>query len=130
MRQPDPPSPIVAAPPDEPIGLIQGQAPGSKNEWFVSQALDKLGYYYFYQFAIQGGRGARGGQVIDFLVKTASWTPVFVNGAYWHSIRMDPELPIKIAEARHQFGTEPVILEEEETSTREKALGTVRRKIR
>lgn len=70
---------------DEPeMGLIQGQTPGSREEWRVSIALSKLGYQYDYQYSMFGGR-LTGGTIIDFMVKTEPLsTPLYVNGAYWH----------------------------------------------
>lgn len=115
--------------PDVQIGLIQGQTPDSVNEWFVAQALDKLRLQYYYQFVIDGGTSLRGGQTIDFLVQAAGWIPVYVNGEYWHNARNDPELTIKLAAAEQEFGRRPIILEEDETNTLDKAFGAVRRKI-
>lgn len=129
MPQPIPSSPIVRKLPGEEIGLVQGMMPDSINEWYVSLALDKLQLVYFYQFAMRGG-DVRGGQVIDFLVQTArGWLPVYVNGDYWHSPKMDPELQLKLAEAAHEFGIEPIVLDEEETNTRQHALASVRKKV-
>lgn len=128
MQIPSVPNPNVYRP-KEVIGLIQGMTPGSINEWFVAQALDKLNIYYFYQFTIDAGRSIRGGQVIDFLVFSAGWVPVYVNGDYWHDIRHDPEMILNLAAARARFGREPVVLGEDETSTREKALNAVKREV-
>jgi hypothetical protein len=124
------PSPIVIKDPDDVIGLIQGQTPDSINEWYVSLALDRLRIPYMYQYSILGGRDFRGGQVIDFVCFTPLGSiPVFIQGAYWHSYRQDPEQTIKIAAARHVFNNEPVLLEEEETDTKEKAFAIVRQKL-
>ncbi len=128
MPQPTPANPILVRE-KEVMGLIHGSTPDSINEWYVSQALDKLDIYYMYQFAIEGGRAMRGGQVIDFLVQVGGWLPVFVNGTYWHDIRNDPELPLRLEAARHQFHREPVVLREEDTNTKEKALAIVKKEI-
>lgn len=130
MSIPIPPNPIVMKKATEQIGLVQGQTPGSINEWYVAQALDKDEIPYIYQYSIMGGRNIAGGQVIDFLCFLATGAvPVYVNGAYWHSYRKDPDLEIALAEAARVFKTDPIILEEEETSTREKALAAVRQKV-
>jgi hypothetical protein len=130
MARSDTPNPQIMKPPAEEIGLIQGATPDSINEWFVYLALERLRAAYIYQYAIGGGTSLRGGQVIDFLVFSATGPiPVFVQGAYWHTYRQDPEQVLKIAEARRVFRNEPVLLEEEETNTREEAYRAVRTKI-
>lgn len=130
MPIPIPPSPIVMRQPDEEIGLVQGIMPDSINEWYVAQALDRLRMEYIFQYQIFGGTSLRGGQVIDFVVFTATGSlPVPVNGAYWHNFRNDPELMFTLAEAERYFKRKPVVLEEEETSTRDKAYEAVVSKV-
>lgn len=64
---------------------IQGHMPDSKEEYWVSLALDKLGYDYYYQYKVYGGTNLLGGQVIDFWVLTNPLpTPLYVQGKYWH----------------------------------------------
>ena len=71
--------------PEPPVGKIQGIQAGSKEEWRVYLALTKLKVRFTYQYAVNGGKRMRGGQVVDFLVHTAPVpTPVYVNGEYWH----------------------------------------------
>lgn len=70
---------------DEQIGLIQGQVPDSKEEWWISKALDRIGLPYTYQFPVNGGR-ERGGYLIDFLVHTVPLaTMVEPVGNHWHT---------------------------------------------
>lgn len=72
-------------PDDEPMGLIQGQVPDSKQEWWVARALDKLGLPYTYQYPVNGGR-QRGGYMIDFLVYTVPLaTMIEPRGNHWHT---------------------------------------------
>lgn len=72
-------------PPEEAIGYIQGQVPDSKQEWWVSKALDRLRLTYTYQYPVNGGR-ARGGYLIDFLVWTTPLaTMVEPIGNHWHT---------------------------------------------
>lgn len=72
-------------PPEEAIGQIQGQVPDSKQEWWVSKALDRLRLNYTYQYPVNGGR-ARGGYLIDFLVHTVPLaTMVEPVGNHWHT---------------------------------------------
>jgi hypothetical protein len=72
-------------PQEEPIGHIQGQVPDSKEEWWVSRALDRLRLSYTYQYPVNGGR-ARGGYMIDFLVDTVPLkTMIEPIGNHWHT---------------------------------------------
>ena len=70
-----------------PVALvpIQGIMPGSKEEMYVAFALDKLKLDYIFQYEIYGGRGVKGGQVLDFYVYTVPLATVLeVYGTYWH----------------------------------------------
>lgn len=78
--------------------VVRGMVVGSKEEARVSVALDKLGYEYYYQYQLFGGRNVRGGQVIDFIVLVPPKPiPIYVQGRYWHSNKMAPEDQLKIA---------------------------------
>jgi hypothetical protein len=77
--------PREGKPEEEPIGLIQGQVPDSKEEWWISLALDRLKLSYTYQYPVNGGR-QRGGKLIDFVVHTVPlMTMVEPEGNYWHT---------------------------------------------
>lgn len=70
---------------EEPMGLINGRSPGSKNEWYIAQALWKLGWTFSYQVPIHGGSAMAGGQILDFIVNTIPMRTVLeVDGGYWH----------------------------------------------
>ena len=70
---------------EEPIGLIQGQVPDSKQEWWIARALDRLHMSYTYQYPVNGGR-QRGGYMIDFVIHTVPlWTMVEPIGNHWHT---------------------------------------------
>ena len=70
---------------DEPIGMIQGQVPDSKEEWWISKALDRIGIPYQYQYPVNGGR-ARGGYMVDFVVQTVPLaTMIEPIGNHWHT---------------------------------------------
>lgn len=114
---------------EEVIGLVQGIVPGSKNEYYVALALDKLQIDYIYQYILSGGRGVRGGQVIDFVVYIPVATPVYVQGEYWHNEKTESEDLLKQADAENWFKTTPILLWGDETDTREKAYQTVLEKI-
>jgi hypothetical protein len=70
---------------EEPIGLIQGQTPDSKEEWWIALAGNRIKIPYIYQYPINGGR-ARGGYMIDFVFLTVPlWTMVEPIGNHWHT---------------------------------------------
>lgn len=70
---------------EEPIGTIQGQTPDSKEEWWISKALDRLGISYTYQYPVGGGR-TRGGYLVDFVVHTVPLaTMIEPVGNHWHT---------------------------------------------
>ena len=74
---------------------IQGKTPGSREEFRVALALDRLKLGYIYQYGFMGGASLPGGQIIDFWVYTVPLpTPVYVQGKYWHgsSKRTDDRL--------------------------------------
>lgn len=111
------------------VGIVQGHMPGSKNEWYVALALDKLKLDYLFQVGINGGRGIRGGQVIDFVVFTPRPVPVFIQGEYWHKKSTENEDILKQAAAQEVYGVRPILLMGEETDTRDKAFQAVRTKV-
>ena len=77
--------PIAENGEDEQIGLIQGQVPDSKEEWWIAKGLDRLGMSYTYQYPINGGR-QRGGYLIDFVVYTVPLaTMIEPIGHHWHT---------------------------------------------
>ena len=128
--QPMPPAVITQAKPEEVVQPVQGIMPDSKNEWYTALALDKLEIAYTFQYVLDGGTGIRGGQIVDFVCwMPAGPLPVFVQGAYWHKITTETEDLIKQAAAAQAFGRQPVLLMEEETSTKDKAMRAVREKI-
>lgn len=114
---------------DDVIGVVQGVVPDSKNEWYVALALDNLGIEYMFQYSIGGGRGIRGGQVVDFVVFNPTAIPVFIQGEYWHNKASENEDLLKQAAAENYFRRQPILLSEEETSTKNKAYQTVKDKI-
>lgn len=72
-------------PPEEPIGLIQGQTPDSKEEWWIAKTLNRIGISYTYQYPVQGGR-SRGGYLVDFVVNTVPLaTMIEPIGNHWHT---------------------------------------------
>jgi hypothetical protein len=81
----------------EVITQIQGQDPGSPQEWRYAMALDYLKIRYYYQYEVLQRTGIRGGQRLDFLLKTAPLpTPVYIQ-SYWHEGSREAESKFKIA---------------------------------
>jgi hypothetical protein len=84
----------------EEIGTIQGQTPGSKEEWRVAVALWEMGADFEYQYIIGEGRpsGAKGIFKLDFLIYTKP-KPVGleVQSVRWHSAQFNSTEQFRIA---------------------------------
>ncbi len=81
---------IVKDKKDQPPFFIRGITAGSKEEWWISQALDRIqkaeGFGWEYQVPIFGGRQIAGGLVIDFVVYTPGRnTWISPMGRFWHT---------------------------------------------
>jgi hypothetical protein len=79
---------------------IRGIKAGSKDEYWVYLALEiickKTGWTYEYQYPVYGGRRRRGGNVIDFLVKTPGrWTILDPMGRVWHTGKREDRYQMK-----------------------------------
>lgn len=75
---------------DQPPFFVRGQKAGSKEEYWVSLALDiieqQTGWGWAFQVPVNGGRRIRGGNVVDFLIYTPGrWTILDPKGRYWHT---------------------------------------------
>lgn len=75
---------------DMPPFYIRGVTAGSKEEMWISKALDRIqkqeGWTWEYQVPIYGGRSVAGGLVIDFIVHTPGRdTWISPMGKYWHT---------------------------------------------
>jgi hypothetical protein len=67
-------------------GVGNGITSGTVPELVVYDYLERMGYEFLFQPAVDGGRGAAGGAVPDFAVNIGGKYTVFlVNGVYWHS---------------------------------------------
>lgn len=113
-----------------PINLVHGIMPDSRNEYFFSLALDKLGYEYLFQKQI-GMSGIRGSQVIDFVVFTGGASVAcFIQGEYWHRRARESEDTLKHLAAEHIYGTGNVIdFTEEETSSIDNCIKAIKSKL-
>lgn len=77
-------------PEDEPPFYIRGMKAGSKDEYWVSLALDlieaRTGWTWEYQVPVFGGRERAGGNVIDFIVhRPGRWVMIDPMGRPWHT---------------------------------------------
>lgn len=108
--------------------VIKGQAAGSKEEYYVSKALDKLGYEYSYQVPVMGGRSVRGGQILDFLVDTpVKRTIVDVRGTYWHTGAREDSLDI--LRVTRKYGWHLLVAWDTDVPDEATALGFLRQRL-
>jgi hypothetical protein len=112
-----------------PIGLVQGQEPGSKEEWWVALALWKLQMPFSFQVPVMGGRDRKGGFIVDFVVYNPIAVPVEVFGNYWHEGDMGAGDSLRLALYRQYFGRETVIIWGSEAVDEDATLEVVRRKL-
>lgn len=117
------------------IKPIQGIMPDSKEEYWVALALYRLHMDFIFQYQLFGGRKYKGGQVIDFWVKTNPLpTPIFVQGWYFHYATAEKAAQSKInlmfLEARLRGkALKPVEVFDIEMPTPEDAYIVVKRKL-
>lgn len=72
--------------------FIRGVKAGSRDEYWVSLFLTWLerekGWTWEYQYPVHYGRRRRGGNVVDFVIRTPGrWTMLEPMGRYWHTGR-------------------------------------------
>lgn len=83
-------APMLRNPEDQPPFYIRGMKAGSKDEYWVSLALDRIqeetGWTWEYQVPVYGGRTVAGGNVVDFLIHTPGRKTILdPMGRYWHT---------------------------------------------
>lgn len=120
----------VQKPAEPDIGIIQGQIPDSRNEWFVALALEKLKRDYIYQYSLGGGSRLRGGVIVDFIVYGApATTALFVGaGGYYHSKSREESDILAHSLAAHYFGDANVKdIRADESDTFDSAFDAVRK---
>jgi len=117
---------------EEPLGLVQGMMPDSKEEWWTAQALWKYNVPFQFQFQIFGGISRCGGLIVDFLVWNPMATPFLVHGDYWHRNELkggDKTALIAIA-GYFNVGVENIpILWGSEAETKEDVFAFVRKNV-
>ncbi len=104
---------------EEPLGLIEGQVPDSKEEWWAALALWKYEVQFMYQFQIFGGVSRRGGLIVDFVVWNPMATPFLVHGNYWHRNEMDGGDETSLIAIEQHFKREAIILWGYDAQTKE-----------
>ncbi len=105
----------------------------SNLEWNVAMALDELQLEYKFQVQFWGGTELMGGMILDFLVFTVPRpTPLWVMGAYWHAGEAREQDELKRMFLNNEMGGSynlGVFIYEQECSTIQTAINTLRRKI-
>ena len=105
----------------------------SKNELYVSQALETLDLEYQFQVSIAGGRAMSFGIVLDFMVFTVPMpTPLWVHGEYFHmGARRQKDLRQQATVLEYHDGNlnEAVEIWGDQSDNKERALASVRRKL-
>jgi len=115
---------------EEPMGLINGRIPGSREEWRVAKALWTLDVEFQYQKTIRGGTLLRGGQVLDFLLFVPFAQPAQVYGEYWHKGEISNEERLKLSVIEQEYGREAYIWWGKDLEDDEEALATVKKDLR
>lgn len=114
---------------EEPLGLIEGQMPDSKEEWWVAQALWKYEVRFMYQFQLFGGVSRRGGLIVDFLVWNPMATPLLVHGNYWHKNDLPGGDATALVAIENYFKKDAIILWGSDAQTQEDVFSFVRNEI-
>ena len=120
---------LFLPPEEEPLGLIQGKTPDSKEEYWVAQALYKYEVEFDYQWEIFGGTSRRGGLVVDFVVWNPMQTPLEVNGNYWHRGEMEGGDKYDLIAIEDYFKREAIVLWGEDMQTEEDVDNFVRQNV-
>lgn len=117
---------------DQPPYFIRGIEAGSKEEYWVSLALEKIqeitGWGWDYQVPVFGGRQIRGGNIVDFLVYTPGpWTAIEPKGRYWHTGRNEDQNEMR--EACQKKGWRLIEWFTDQTRTKEEVLSLLKREL-
>jgi hypothetical protein len=103
-------------------GLVQGKK-ASSYEVYVADALDTLGLNYTFQKAVGGGRGRRGGQMLDFVVWSALTWVIDVRGGWWHR---GSELEFEQAVRRYMKRAHVLVMKDQHCTSKDTALTFLR----
>lgn len=113
------------------IDLTGRERRASEYEYYVALALEKLDLEFRFQVKFQGGRGVKGGFILDFLIFTVPLpTPMWVMGEYWHRGKqraIDLYQQVKLDSLFRGQMNIAVILFGEDLQTEDQAYRTVKR---
>lgn len=115
---------------DEPMGLIQGKQPGSREEWRVYLSLLKYKVEFEFQVPIFGGSAVIGGFIIDYVVYDPFPNALEVNSEYWHSAEMRPSEALKLAALTAMFNRAPYVVWGKDLQTQEDCDQAVQEELR
>jgi hypothetical protein len=77
---------ISLAPPEPVVRTLKGKVVGSENEYNYGKGLERACWTYYFQYYHWFGTPFPGDIRPDFIVWSRPfYTPVFVDGLYWHS---------------------------------------------
>lgn len=115
--------------PGQEVGLIDGKAPASKEEWRLAVSFTKYKLEFDYQVPLLGGRDIRGGMVVDFIVSNPFPIPVEMMGKYWHSGILGAGDRLRLAILSNLFDRPPVEIWDYEVTTQDACDQVVRREF-
>lgn len=113
----------------EEIGVIQGQTPGSKEEWRVAVALWEMGADFEYQYIVGANRpsGAKGIFKLDFLIFTNPKPVVLeIQSKRWHSAQFNSTEQFRIAYIKKLLKTKILFIWEDQLVDQKTATEEVR----
>lgn len=108
---------------------VQGKN-ATTQEWYISNALDKLKLRYIFQYELFGGRNIRGGVIIDWLVFNPMGEPWEYFGEHWHTGALGADDRLRLAIVENYFGKRVKVIFGDEAATQEDATRAVRREAR
>jgi len=116
---------------EEPMGLIEGKKPQSKEEWWIALALWKLGHDFSYQVPVFGGYWVRGGQILDFIVHSTvpKDTIIQFNGDYWHVGSSEEIFSQQRLEAEYRDRAKVLVMWSEDAPSKEDTYTHLRRNL-
>ena len=97
----------------------------SKEEVWISNALHKYDLFFYFQYAIDGGKTIPGGLVVDWVVQTGGYIAMEFFGKFWHNGVKDDEDQLKLERLEQRF-QRVVVLTEAEVWDQESAYGAIR----
>lgn len=116
---------VISDPAEETGSSVFGIPVGSKEEYRVAVALDKMKIPFDYQVPVYGGRSLRGGQVIDFVLYLPYGQPLQVFGEYWHRNEMSQKDRLNLSRIEQVYRRECWVVWAEQLQTQRQADETI-----